>query len=355
MLNIELLTENFWFMEKVVLLAGFFAVGLFAGLNGQDIRVAFYNVENLCDTKDDPLTKDEEFLPEGTKNWTNERFRRKIVHIYQVMVAMGEGEMPGIIGFCEIENREVLNRLIYDTPLKQENYSIIHRESPDARGMDVALLYKPGLFEPDSSCWLKVPLSGNETTREILRVEGRMWGDIPVYIFVNHWPSRFSGAASSGPKRLAAASILAASIKEVLQSNPGANIIVMGDFNDEPRDESLQAIGKILGNGQNGNTFRLVNLSVKTTFTDIEGTIKHQGTWSVFDQLLVSEPIFNGASGCIMLSGKAEVFRGDFLLEPDLTYTGQKPFRTYSGPSWRDGFSDHLPVSIRIGKKEVMP
>jgi predicted extracellular nuclease len=356
MLNVELI-YNCLIMN--VLGKFIFCLGiagcLFLGSWAQEVQVVFYNVENLCDTEDDPSTKDEEFLPQGEKNWTMERFRRKTVHIYQVLVAMSAGEMPGIVGLCEIENREVLNRLIYDTPLIRADYHVIQRDSPDARGMDVALLYRPDIFMPDTTAWLEVPMTGNETTREILKAKGKLWGEIPVCIYVNHWPSRFSGAGSSSPKRVAAASILSASIKEELQSNPGANIIVMGDFNDEPGDESLQAIGKILGNATPDKRYSLVNLSVKTSLADIEGTIKHQGTWCIFDQVLVSEAIFNGTTGCNLNLAKTEVFRGDFLLEPDQTYTGQKPFRTYSGPAWRDGFSDHLPVSIRIRKIGTLP
>lgn len=325
---------------------------LYMGLRGQQVQVVFYNVENLCDTKDDPDTRDDEFLPDGEKNWTMERFRRKTVHIYQVLTAVGAGEMPGIAGLCEIENRDVLNSLIFNTPLSRMNYHIIHRDSPDARGMDVALLYRPDIFEPDTAIWLTVPLAGKETTREILKAKGKLWGEIPVCIYVNHWPSRFSGAGGSNPKRLAAASILSASIKADLQADPLANIIVMGDFNDEPGDESLQAIGKILENAGPAKKFSIINLSVKTSLTDIEGTIKHQGSWGIFDQVLVSEALFLGTGGCKLLESKAAVFREGFLLEPDHTYTGQKPFRTYSGPSWRDGFSDHLPVSIRIEKNE---
>jgi hypothetical protein len=336
--------------KRIIVLAGVMIFGLYGCIKGQEAGIVFYNVENLCDTKDDSLTRDEEFLPEGDKRWTNDRFRRKIVHIYQVLVALGEGEMPAVIGLCEIENRYVLNRLVYDTPLNLMDYRIIHRDSPDARGMDVALLYRTTLFEPDSSGWLKVPLGGKETTREILVVEGRLWGDTPVCIYVNHWPSRFSGAGSSNPKRLAAASTLAASIKEQFRESPAANIIVIGDFNDEPRDESLQAINKILQNDSNDAEFTIVNLSGKASITDIEGTIKHQGAWAVFDQVLVSNSLFNGTNGCRLINEKSAVFRAEFLMEKDLNYTGVKPFRTYSGPAWRDGFSDHLPVSIQISK-----
>lgn len=318
----------------------------------QQARIVFYNVENLYDTRNDSLTNDEEFLPGGDKNWTNERFYRKIVRIYQTMVALGEGEMPALIGLSEIENREVLNRLVYDTPLSRLRYQVIQRESPDARGIDVALLYRPDIFEPDSTAWLRVPLSVGESTREILMVKGRLWENDTIHIYVNHWPSRYGGAGSSNAKRLAAASTLAVSVKQIFLTNSNSNIIIMGDFNDEPGDESLQAIGKILMNVASDSRFSLINLSAKTSIADLEGTIKHQGSWSVFDQVIVSPSLINGDNGCRLVSKKTEIFKVDFLLEPDETYTGFKPFRTYTGPGYNNGFSDHLPVSILVEKKD---
>jgi hypothetical protein len=322
---------------------------------GQEARVVFYNVENLFDTRDDSLTNDAEFLPGAERQWSNEKFYRKIYRIYKTLVALGQGEMPAIVGLCEIENRFVLDRLIFDTPLRQVNYRVIHRDSPDARGVDVAILYRPDIFWPDTAEWLRVPMPLNESTREILHVKGRLWGTDTIHAFVNHWPSRYGGAGGSAPKRLAAASTLAVAVKKILGANPASNIILMGDFNDEPGDESIQAIGKILANDAGPVRFSLVNLSAKTSFTDIEGTIKHQGTWSIFDQVLVSVPLYEGTGGCRVLSGKAEVFRADFLLEPDQNYTGMKPFRTFAGYSYNNGFSDHLPVSILIGKAVSLP
>jgi predicted extracellular nuclease len=317
----------------------------------QQARIVFYNVENLFDTRDDSLTSDEEFLPQGEKHWTNERMHRKIVRIYQVLAALGEGEMPAVVGLCEIENREALNRLIYDTPLNRLSYRVIHRESPDARGVDVALLYRTDIFKPDSAAWLNVPLPDHETTREILMVRGRLWDTVTAFFYVNHWPSRYGGAGGSSAKRLAAASTLAVSVKQVLQADINANIIVMGDFNDEPGDESLQAINKILMNENSGQRFEMVNLSARTSVTDLNGTIKHQGTWSVFDQVIVSPALVTGENGCMTLYGNTEVFKAGFLLETDETYTGVKPFRTYSGPGYNNGFSDHLPVSLMIEKR----
>jgi hypothetical protein len=335
----------------VIIIACFVMPGVFK-TQAQQARIAFYNVENLYDTENDSLTNDDEFLPGSDKNWTYERFRRKIVRIYQVMAAMGEGEMPAVIGLAEIENREVLQRLIYDTPLQKAGYHVIQRESPDARGIDVAMLYRPEIFTPDSAAWLKVPLPLNETTREILMVRGRLWGTDTVFLYINHWPSRYGGAGGSNAKRMAAASTLAVSVKQVLTSNTGSSIIIMGDFNDEPEDESLQVINKILMNDDEGNFTPLVNLSEKTFLTDIHGTIKHLGSWSIFDQVIVSPSIIYGENGCRLVSPRTEVCREGFLLEPDETYSGLKPFRTYSGPGYNNGFSDHLPVSIRVEKAE---
>ena len=214
----------------------------YAVVGAQQAGIMFYNVENLFDTYDDSLTRDEEFLPEGERHWTNERMNRKIIRIYQTIVAFGRGEMPAVIGLCEVENRNVLEKLVYHTPLSNYDYRIAHRESQDARGIDVALIYRPDLFKPDSLAWFSVPLAKGEATREIMMVRGMMWKEVEVNFFVNHWPSRYGGAGSSAEKRLAAASTLSAAVIDVITKRPDANIILMGDFNDEPDDESLQDI-----------------------------------------------------------------------------------------------------------------
>lgn len=321
-------------------------------LCAQRAGVVFYNVENLFDIEDDSLTRDEEFLPDGEKHWNYDRFHRKIVRIYQTLVAVGAGEMPAVVGLCEIENRKVLECLIYDTPLEKLNYRIIHRESQDARGVDVALLYRPDIFRPDTVEWLKVPLGFNETTREILHVEGRLWEEFTIHFYVNHWPSRYGGAGNSNRKRIAAASTLAASVKLLLEDNLNSNIVIMGDFNDEPSDESLQSINKILTNNKKDDSMALVNLSVKNSLAVTEGTIKHQGTWCVFDQVIVSRSLVNGTEKLIIGDNHATVFKAGFLLEKDETYSGHKPFRTYAGPAYHNGFSDHLPVSILIDRNQ---
>lgn len=323
----------------------------FASVRGQEARIVFYNVENLYDIEDDPVTRDEEFLPGGSKDWNSRRYHDKIIKIYKTIVAIGKGDLPAVIGLCEVENRQVLDRLVFDTPLSAANYRIIHRDSQDARGVDVGFLYRPDIFAPDTTEWLTVPLSSGESTREIMHVRGRLWGKDTVDIYVNHWPSRFGGAGSSVPKRLAAAATLASSVKVVLQRNKDANILAMGDFNDEPGDESILSINKILENNSQCVNYKLVNISDDGQFPRTTGTIKHQGIWSIFDQVLVSPALVLGTNGLAIRSGNAEIFTGEFLLEADESHSGVKPYRTYTGPGYHGGFSDHLPVSIVVGRK----
>jgi len=336
-------------MKTIIFFLLAFLLVITAECRAQQARIVFYNVENLFDTEDDPLTNDDEFLPNGPKRWTNERYYRKVVRIYQVMAALGRGELPAVIGVCEIENREVLNRLVYDTPFHQFGYRFIHRDSPDRRGIDVALLYRPGLFSPDTAEWLEVPLGGGETTREILRVKGRLWDDHPIHFYVNHWPSRYGGAGSSRPKRVAAAATLAASVKRIYAVEDKPNIVIMGDFNDAPEDESMQIISRIRTLSETSCPWPIVNLSTGYGLAG-EGTLKHGGSWIVFDQVLVSCAMIKGENGLAILDRKTEIFKPDFLLEEDLIYTGVKPYRTYVGPAYHGGFSDHLPVSVTVGR-----
>lgn len=317
----------------------------------QQTRIVFYNVENLFDTEDDPLTRDDEYLPEGDRHWNQERYWRKVVRIYQVIAALGEGEMPAIIGLCEIENRKVLERLVFGTPLRKFNYRIIHQDSPDARGIDVALIYRPDLFQPYTSTWIPVTLPGGEQTREILHAAGKLFDDRMVHIYVNHWPSRWGGAVSSKARRMAAARVLRTSVEEVLMDGNDANIVIMGDFNDEPGDESIKWLCSVRDPAKSGQP-ALINYSERKLSVNSPGTIKHQGNWGVFDQMILSRGLVQGSNGLKAVGEAAEIFSAEFLSEPDETYTGFKPFRTYIGPGYHGGYSDHYPVSIMVGTAE---
>lgn len=311
-------------------------------LNGQVSRIMFYNAENYFDSRDDTLINDNEFLPDSARHWTYERFWRKAVRIYQVISAVDGWEMPAIVGLCEVENRGVLEKLVFDTPLKKYDYRIIHKDSPDPRGIDVAVIYRGGVFSPDTSIWLKIDPGRGTATREILVVKGELLG-IPLHVFVNHWPSRSGGALASEPRRLNAAGLVRRSIDSLFQLDPNANIIIMGDFNDEPGNKSLQIL-----TGPVTISEKICNLSPETVIGNTIGTIRHQGSWSIFDQVLVSEAVLSGKNGMKLTSGTMEIHAAPFLLEPDPVYSGYRPKRTYLGPNYHDGFSDHLPVSVSV-------
>jgi hypothetical protein len=334
-------------MKKYYLLI-FSLMTLTGNLPAQPARIVFYNVENLFDLVDDTLTNDGEFLPDSARNWNSGRYWQKVTRIYQVLSAIGQWDMPAVVGLCEVENRKVLEDLVYRTPLSKSGYRIIHRDSPDPRGIDVALLYRPDIFQPDTAIWLRVSLPDEGNTREILLVRGSMWKGIAISIAVNHWPSRSGGALSSTPRRKAAAAALRAELDGLFRADPLANVICMGDFNDEPGDESMQMLtGMMPVDGMDCGS-AMINLADTGRAANSVGTIRHRGAWSTFDQVLVSCPMMDGTGGLQVVSEGTEIFNAPFLLEPDPNYPGFRPFRTYLGPMYHNGFSDHLPVSIVV-------
>ena len=291
-----------------------------ASEKGSPFRVLFYNVENLFYPSDDSLSLDDDFTPKGNRFWTFRRYNDKIIRLGKVILSSGRGDAPDLVGLCEIENRRVLEELIQKTSLRIFNYRILHKESPDKRGIDVALLYRADRFYP-----LKYKLHRVEgegwSTREILEVCGIAKDKDTISVFVNHWPSRYSGVLETRDKRVAAANVLAAAVDSITFASPQRKIVICGDFNDEPGDKSL----RILIDGR-----PLKNLSKEWK----SGTIKHQGQWSIFDQFIVSK----------YMKGQAKIFSVPFLLEPDEKFMGRRPCRTYIGFRYHGGFSDHLPV-----------
>jgi hypothetical protein len=317
--------------------------------NDKSIRIAFYNLENFYDTFNDSLTLDDEFTPTGTKRWTYGRYAGKAERVYKTLAALGGWDLPSIVGFCEVENRVVLNRLIYETPLGEAGYRVIHKDSPDQRGMDVAVLYRADRFILLDQCWIRInfPFTG-EKTRDILYAKGIVFGKYMLHLFINHWPSRFGGLAESQPRREFVAGILRCKIDSILNGNPSANILIMGDFNDEPDDISIAGVLGAAAPTGDTSLPRLVNISEHSHKPGDVGTIKYEGVWSVFDQVIVSGGLYMGRNGISVRDGKAFIFSPDFLLEPDKKYTGVKPFRTYEGPRYKGGFSDHLPVYLDL-------
>lgn len=286
-------------------------------------RCVFWNVENLFDPRNDTLTRDDEFTPGGLRHWTWNRFRNKGFLLYKTLIALGEGTPPALIGLAEIENKYTIRFLSDSTPFSTAGYSIIHQDSPDLRGIDVALLYRPNYFQPLTQEWLPVADSASGyQSRDILYAKGILPDNDTLHVFVNHWPSRYRGKKFSEPRRLEASKVLAARLAQITASKPEASILIMGDFNDSPDDESLKMLSKTVG------------LQLRWSLRG-KPSYKYQGIWYEYDQIISS------ASLGIYQAG---VYKARWLLVEDKNHLGMKPYRTYLGYRYQGGASDHLPV-----------
>ena len=315
-----------------------------------DYRILFYNVENLFDTKDDSLKNDAEFLPQGLKYWTWKKYQDKCSKVAKVIMAVGGWELPEIIGLCEIENKRTLNGILYSTTLRNSKYQIIHRESPDHRGIDVALFYQPDRFFPIDTSFLelKYPETKYSTTREILYVKGTTHTDDTLHLFVNHWPSRWGGQLESEFKRVAAAQLLRNKVDSIFNTYSKSKIVIMGDFNDYPNNKSL---AQTLNSSVSNKTIidnQLYNLASNLEKNNSIASHKYKGIWGMLDQFIVSGALMNN-NGIIQCKPEdMHLFSPKFLLENDKSHLGQRPFRTYIGYKYHGGFSDHLPIYLDL-------
>lgn len=315
----------------------------------RNLRFIFYNAENLFDNINDPERDDDAFTPESDRHWTRHRLRNKINNIYKALVAAAGFTVPSIIGLCEVENKYVLEILAYGTGFKYRNYKIISRDSPDNRGIDVAVLYRPEDITIIDTIFRSVvfPFDSLAKTRDIVYIKGITTGKDTLHIFVNHWPSRWGGQAVTEPYRIHTASVLQSMTDSIFMMDPDASVVIMGDFNDEPDDKSLSiSLGAKLDYSF-PEPGRLYNISSYPK-SQVEGTIKYQGQWFLFDQFIVSGSLLNGRSAIQTSPCSARVFSEGFLLVPDDSWFGYKPFRTYEGFIYKGGFSDHLPVVLDL-------
>lgn len=311
------------------------------------VCVAFYNIENLFDTIDSPDTDDREFLPDGTNKWDGRKYRSKLENIAKVIGMIGEEMIPGgpgIIGLAEVENRLVLEDLIQTPPLRGKGYGIVHFDSPDYRGVDVAMLYKYSAFRVQHAVAVPMYMPGRERfrTRDQLVVSGLIDGEM-VHVIVNHWPSR-----RSGPEyRAAAASVTRRIVDSLDKAYKDAKIIVMGDLNDDPTDPSVANILGARGNKKELNPGDLFNPMLKL-FRDGVGSLAYRDSWNLFDQIIVSQPFVDKSKRGLKLH-QTRVFTRKFLLNQEGQYAGY-PFRTFAGGAYTGGYSDHLPVYIILVK-----
>lgn len=314
-----------------------------------DFRVVFYNVENFFNTRNDPDTEDEEFLPGKGRNWNDFRFSEKLNRIAKVLIAAGGWEPPEIIGLCEVETRRVVEQLTSHSLLKETGYKIIHKESPDDRGIDVSMIYRSEKFTPLKYRYFPIRDAYGKTlnTREILYVNGIAGKMDTLHLFFNHWPSRYSGYLETEGLRKQAAETLRREINRLFHQFRDPKIIIAGDFNDQPSDDSLLKILHAVAFHDTLQNDELINLSYPWVGRET-GTYKYQSQWQVYDQVIVSANLLSGAGILYCTEKSAGIFTWKYLLKEDLVYGGYKPARTYNGYRYEGGFSDHLPVYLDL-------
>lgn len=310
-------------------------------------RVMSYNVENYFDCVDDSLTRDEEYLPGNIRGWNYNRYLQKQINIARTIVAIGGWTPPSLVGLCEVESRKAMIDLTRYSPLSNLKYAYVHYESPDARGVDVALLYQPESFKLIESQPVSIAFENESksTTRDILYACGEVPSGDTLYVFVCHFPSRLGGEMESANKREKTAKVLRQQVDVVFSKDNDANIIIMGDFNDYPDNESLEKVLKAVFPEKSffvGNLYNLMYPLHKAG----KGTHKHGGDWGVLDQIIVSGKLLNDSSDFFTSKEAAEIFDADFLSEEDKKFLGKQPFRTYVGMKYNGGFSDHYPVYV---------
>ena len=322
--------------------------------------IAFYNVENLFDPEKDPEKNDEAFTPTGFNHWTYNRFYKKINDIAKVFLTINGWEPPDIIGLAEIENANVLQKLCYHTGMKAYHYRYVHYDSPDARGIDVVLLYRKNKVKIAESYPIPVvfPFESTSKNRDILYAKVLITGDTlasvsadTLHLFVNHWTSRYSGYGGTTPKRNYYAQVLRKHVDSLFAINNNAHIIIMGDFNDYPTDESMVKYLQAKNYNNEKNQGTLFNLMLPLAGKNT-GTHKTQEFWGCLDQFIVSKSLLNNKNKWQIENGEATIFDAPFLLIPDEKYGGVKTFRTYLGPKYLGGYSDHLPIKIMLRRKE---
>jgi hypothetical protein len=313
--------------------------------------IAFWNVENLYDTINDPKIDDEEWLPESKNKWNTEKYLKKLNNTSLILSKIGTDQQKkgaAIIGMAEIENKQVLEDLVKSKPLKSRKYKIVHHNSPDARGIDVALLYQPDVFSlvRSKTYTVKLPGDSSKATRDQLLVSGKLNGELTHFI-VCHWPSRRGGEEKTNELRISAAKVTKLIIDSLMKVEANSRIIVMGDLNDDPSNESVK---KII------NTCAELSESKETVFYNPmekihqkgEGTLSHKGKWNLFDQIIIS-PSFNSVRKGAFIFSSARINNFPEVCETNPKYIGQ-PFRTFAGGNYLGGFSDHFSVCIYLKK-----
>ncbi|MDY7394635.1 endonuclease/exonuclease/phosphatase family protein [Aureibaculum sp. 2210JD6-5] len=301
--------------------------------------IAFYNLENLFDITNTDKVLDRDYTPTGKNKWNKKRYHRKLKLLSRVIAEIGKKETgfsPAIIGIAEVENKQVINDLLSKDDLKDKGYKIVHFDSPDERGVDVALLYRPHIFElinAESLTLLVDNFEGiRDQTRDILLVKGKLQGKL-IYFFINHWPSRREDG-DTNYKRIQAAELIHRTIEKIKLESPNPNIIIMGDFNDDPTSTSIK---QHLVTGDFYNPY-------ESLFSKGFGSMTYRRQWHLFDQIILSKNLINSGNFNIK---DTHIFDPEYLKEWKGKHKG-RPFRTYIGPWFQGGYSDHFPVYVML-------
>lgn len=306
-----------------------------------------YNVENLFDCRHDSLKEDTEFLPGATRKWTYRRYLQKLTNIAKVIAAAGESQLPDLVALCEVENDHVMRDLTRYSSLKQAGYRYVMTDSPDRRGIDVALLYQPATFRLVTHRSVRIPLKykGQKPTRDILHVVGRVMTGDTLDVFVCHFPSRSGGKRRTDPFRICAATVLRAQIDSLVKVRQVPRIVVTGDFNDTPESRTLCEVVGASVSVEMVEANQLYNLLADKTD---EGSYYYQGEWEIIDQLMVTGALLDPQASFHTSTGQTRILKLPFLLTDDVRYGGKIPLRTYYGARYQGGYSDHLPLLLQF-------
>ena len=320
-----------------ILLTFLFLLSSFLSEAQTRLTIVELNTENLFDTRHDTLKNDYEFLPDSPRHWTRTKYWQKLNRIGQTIIACGEDSsgwtLPDIVGLCEVENDSVLFDLTRQSLLRKARYEYVMTASNDARGIDVALLYSPFSFRLIKADTIRViPMKEMRPTRDILYVEGEIESGDTLHVFLLHAPSRMGGELYSRPFRKHVMEQLCNVIDSLRRQYVEPKLLVMGDFNDYADSPSLQLAYE----------HGLINVSAEAHGCNgAKGTYRYHGEWGSLDQILVSENLRSWVIDCRINDAR-------FLLEEDIKYGGVKPRRNYNGMRFNNGFSDHLPLVLRL-------
>ena len=344
-------------ISSLLFLLALVFVGSAVAQNYKAHTIAFYNLENLFDTENDPITFDDDRTPDGKDGWTEEIYAKKLKNMARVIKEIGSDvskNAPVVIGVCETENYKVLQDLVAEPDLVPFDYGIVQYDSPDRRGIDVAFLYQPKHFKVESSKAYELILTRTDTgkriyTRDQLLVTGELDGE-RMHFIVNHWPSRSGGEERSRSKREAAAALNKKIIDSLYRADPAAKIMTMGDLNDDPTNSSVKKVLGAKKKLEKTDKMELYNPMEKMLSRGL-GTLAYRDGWNLFDQIIISEPFLHLRKKEDKPTGwqyyEAGIYNERYLSNPRGRYKGY-PYRSFADGGFTNGYSDHFPVYVHV-------